>query len=291
LDDDIWAWIPGSKEDEYWTDERRLAVELNIQAADLVTTPTHALAAVLSELNPRVAVLPNTIPERLLQLQPEHRERFILGWHGSAHHVRDLQQIYNPVLRFMLHHPDVEFHVWGAQGTLDFPDALADRIVTYPWVQSVWGHYYRLSMDIGLAPLDPTDTFNFTKSDIRLREYAALGIPFVASRSDAYTSTANAVRGFLASTEQEWEDALTLLYKDASLREWMAEQGRLRARLWTTEANGIEWERAYERAGHTRTYRNSSTERATEPRPVRSTILSANGDGSRAIQNIRASVL
>jgi glycosyltransferase involved in cell wall biosynthesis len=290
LDDDIWAWIPGSKEDEYWTDERRLAVELNIQAADLVTTPTHALAEVLSQLNPRIAVLPNTIPERLLQLQPEHRERFIIGWQGAAQHVRDLQLIYNPILRFMLRYSDVEFHAWGVQGTLDFPDALASRIITHPWVGSVWAHYYRLNMDIGLAPLDPNDTFNFTKSDIRLREYAALGIPFIASDSDAYTTTANAVRGMLASSEEEWEEALTKLYENPDLRAWMAEQGRLRARLWTTEANGIEWERAYDRASHARIYRNSTTER-TSSRPISSTIISANGDGTRAIQNIRTGIL
>jgi glycosyltransferase involved in cell wall biosynthesis len=290
LDDDIWGWHPGSKEDRYWTDERRLRVELNIQAADLVTTPTYGMASLLADLNPRVAVLPNTIPERLLQLQPEHRERFVIGWQGAEQHVRDLQIILTPVLRFMLRHPDVEFHVWGPPGIEeDFLPGLAKRITVFPWTSSVWEHYYRLNMDIGLAPLDSKETFNLTKSDIRLREYAALGIPFIASDSDAYTTTAYAARGIVVgNTGEEWEEALETLYEQAELREWMAEQGRLRARLWTTEANGIEWERAYVRAGNTRIHRTPAAESSPESSPVTSRILAYNGDGDRSIADIKS---
>lgn len=248
LDDDIWGWHPGSKEDNYWNDDRRFQAELNIQAADLVTTPTSALAHVLVDLNPHITILPNTVPEKLLQLIPPHHDRFIIGWQGAEQHVKDLQLIYTPVLRFMLRHLDVEFHLWGPQRTLDFPDALASRIIVHPWTNSVWEHYLRLSMDVGLAPIDVGDRFNETKSDIKLREYAALGIPFIASKSPAYNSTAASVRGILASNETEWEVALEELYRNVNLRLWMREQGRQRARLWTTESNGREWERAYERA-------------------------------------------
>ena len=284
LDDDIWAWRPGSQEDNYWNDQRRLEAELNIQCADLVTTPTHNLAEVLAELNPRVAVLPNTIPAKLLTLFPERRQKFVIGWQGAQQHVRDLQLIYDPVLRFMLRHPDTEFHVWGPQGIEeDFP--LAGRIVAHPWINSVWGHYFRLSMDVGLAPIDPTDRFNETKSDIKIREYAALGIPYIASSSNAYSSTAYSTRGLVAASADEWEDALELLYRDANMRSWISEQGRARARLWTTEENGIEWERAYERAKHARNLRSS-----TELPALESPIPSRNGD-SRAVQDIRTSRL
>ena len=257
LDDDIWAWREGTKEYKYWDDNRRLEAELNIQCADLVTAPTHNLAELLSDLNPRLAVLPNTIPRKLLQLNPNHRNRFIIGWQGAQQHTADLRLIYDPVLRFMLRHSDVELHLWGPEKLEQYLPAFDERIICYPWIQSVWGHYMRLSMDIGLAPIDPTDRFNETKSDIKIREYAALGIPFIASKSDAYTQTTLAARGFLAETEQDWEDGLEELYKNRNLRYQMSEQGRLRARLWTTEENGIEWERAYERAKHTRKLRES----------------------------------
>ena len=292
LDDDIWAWKPGSKEDLYWTDERRLRVELNIQAADLVTTPTASLARLLAELNPRVAVLPNTIPEQLLRLSTPNSERFVIGWQGAEQHVNDLQIILTPVLRFMLRHPDVEFHVWGPQALEEgFLPGLAERITVYPWVSSVWQHYYRLNMNIGLAPLDPMDTFNVTKSDIRLREYAALGIPFIASDSDAYTTTANAARGMVVQSPEQWEEALEELYGDRDRREWMIEQGRQRARLWTTESNGIEWERAYERARNARDHRTEDGNPAGSATFTADKSASYSGNGDRAIHNVRTPIL
>jgi glycosyltransferase involved in cell wall biosynthesis len=286
LDDDIWAWNPGSEEDRYWTNERRLNVELNIQCADLVTTPTTAMADVLSALNPRVAVLPNTIPKQLLQWLPPKRDRFVIGWQGAQQHVKDLELIYNPILRFMLRYPDVEFHLWGPGKIMDFPDALAERIFCYAWTNRVWDHYTRLSMDVGLAPLDKRDRFNETKSDIKLREYAALGIPYIASRCEAYTSTATSTRGLVANGESEWEAALVELYRNASLRQWIAEQGRVRARLWTTEENGKEWEQAYERARHARRLRESAAGNGSAaPRESRATFT----DSGRPIVNVRTS--
>lgn len=285
LDDDIWGWNPATKEYDYWNDDRRLQAELNIQAADLVTTPTAAMADVLVDLNPHIAVLPNTIPAKLLRLIPPHNDRFIVGWQGAQQHIADLQLIYNPVLRFMLRYPDVEFHLWGPQRfDLDIPGRLQDRIICYPWTRSIYEHYLRLNMDVGLAPIDVGDRFNETKSDVKLREYAALGIPFIASRSRAYTRTTEAARGMVADNEEEWEGALVELYRNTSLRRWMQEQGRLRARLWTTEDNALEWERAYERARHTRNLRDRAIASSIiEP----SRTYSVNGD--RDAQTIETS--
>jgi glycosyltransferase involved in cell wall biosynthesis len=282
LDDDIWAWNPATKEHAYWTDERRESAELNIQCADLVTTPTHALAEVLVELNPRVAVLPNTIPEKLLRLLPQRRQKFVIGWQGAGQHISDLNLIYNAVLRFLLRHPDTEFHLWGPEKfELDMPGSLAERIVCYPWTQRVWDHYTRLNMDVGLAPIDTGDRFNDTKSDIKLREYAALGIPFIASRSKAYTATALATRGLLAEDEQQWEEALEELYRNSNLRAWLSEQGRLRARLWTTEDNGKEWEQAYVRANAAKRLRNSA------PASTSAILESITANGDRSISTVR----
>lgn len=292
LDDDIWGWPPGSKEDEYWTDSRREMAERNIQCADLVTCPTSAMADVLSELNPRVAVLPNTIPERLLQLLPQQQDSFIIGWQGAQQHIKDLEIVYNPILRFMLRHTDVELHLWGPANFEQYLPGIADRIFCYAWTPRVWDHYTRLNMTIGLAPIDPTERFNETKSDIKLREYAALGIPFIASKSKAYTNTALSVRGMVAESEREWEEGLEELYKNANLRLWMAEQGRLRARLWTTEENAREWEMAYVRAGHARRLReaaagNGSAAYESTPNKYSSATL-ADGE-TRAVVNVPSS--
>jgi glycosyltransferase involved in cell wall biosynthesis len=277
MDDDIWAWNPAYEASHYWNDERRYNAELNIQHADLVTTPTTALADILCQLNPRVAVIPNTIPATLLNMRQDNRGRFVVGWQGGDQHATDLQQIYPPVFQFLLRYRDVAFHVWGgAQTYNDLPAGIVERIVHHPWQQSVWQYYFSLSMDVGLAPLDMAETFNLTKSDIRLREYAGLGIPFIASMGPTYGQTALASGGLLAADMNDWREYLTLLYNDRKLREQLSIAGRKAARRWTTEANASALEARYVRASHAartsgarifRPARRDGTERITEISP------------------------
>jgi len=145
----------------------------------------------------------------------------------------------------MLRHSDVELHLWGPGNFADLPRGLAERVKCFPWIESTWQHYYRLNMDVGLAPLDHFDLFNYTKSDIRLREYSALGIPFIASNVPAYRETAIEAGGYLASDENDWEECLENLYCYSSLRADLSSKGRAIATRWTTESNAHRWESAY----------------------------------------------
>jgi glycosyltransferase involved in cell wall biosynthesis len=257
LDDDIWAWHPSTESYHLWNDERRLQAELNIQTADLVTTPSEELAKILKQLNKNVVVLPNTIPYRLTTLPSYHvSPRFIIGWQGADQHIPDLDIIYNPVLKFMMKHTDVEFHLWGPRSFIELPKGITERVVCHPWQSSVWAYYYSLGMDVGLAPLKPELHFNVTKSDVRVREYGALGIPCIASDGPAYAkSVISGYNGFIARHEGDWTEALETLYQYAGERARMGARARHRAeKHWTTEGNAALRERAYEdgrrRAGY-----------------------------------------
>jgi len=250
LDDDLWAWHPSTAAYRTWTDERLARAERNIVAADLVTTTNERLAAILSQLNPNVAMLPNTIPERLLHLRNRsYSKAFVVGWQGAVQHISDLQLIYAPLFRFMLRHRNVELHLWGPENFQELPRGLAERVRCFGWQESVWGYYYSLDMHVGLAPLDMLDPFNQTKSDIRVREYAALGIPVLASNGVTYSdSIRNGENGFLIRREQEWEETLEFLYSRPDTRQKISDAARRKAREWTTEANARKWEETYERA-------------------------------------------
>ena len=74
------------------------------------------------------------------------------------------------------------------------------------------GYQTRISQfDIGVAPLRYTK-FNTCKSDLRLLEYGAWGVPYVASDITPYRrfyEQSNGYGGFLASTPAEWTSRLT----------------------------------------------------------------------------------
>ena len=77
---------------------------------------------------------------------------------------------------------------------------------------------------VGLVPLAP-GAFNEAKSYLKGLEYAAAGIPFIATPTEEYKALAAAGVGRLASTPDEWRDHATALL-DPSTRIAEAEQNR-----------------------------------------------------------------
>ena len=81
-------------------------------------------------------------------------------------------------------------------------------------------------MDIGIMPL--TDTpWAQGKCGYKLIQYMACGVPVIASPVGVNREiVSDGVNGYLASTEQEWRDALTRLLGDPDLRCAMGAAGR-----------------------------------------------------------------
>lgn len=82
------------------------------------------------------------------------------------------------------------------------------------------------NMDIGIMPLHD-DPWARGKCGYKLIQYMACGLPVIASPVGVNCDIVeHGVNGFLASTEQEWRDAIKQLLSDASLRQRMGKAGR-----------------------------------------------------------------
>lgn len=80
--------------------------------------------------------------------------------------------------------------------------------------------------DVGLMPL-VDEPFERGKCGYKLIQYMACGLPVIASPVGVNTQIVDhGVNGFLASSLQEWEDALTTLLTDSGMRERMGRAGR-----------------------------------------------------------------
>jgi glycosyltransferase involved in cell wall biosynthesis len=81
-------------------------------------------------------------------------------------------------------------------------------------------------LDVGIMPLQD-GPFERGKCGYKLIQYMACGLPVVASPVGVNeTIVEHGVNGFLATTLQEWEQALRMLAKDPALRRRMGEAGR-----------------------------------------------------------------
>ena len=82
------------------------------------------------------------------------------------------------------------------------------------------------NFDVGIMPL-PDNTWERGKCGFKLIQYMACGKPVVASPVGVNREiVVEGVNGFLASTQQEWVEALLRLKADPKLRRAMGEKGR-----------------------------------------------------------------
>jgi glycosyltransferase involved in cell wall biosynthesis len=226
----------------------RDAVSHCAEIADLVTVTTEPLAEVMREHNPEVRVLPNYIPEEMLSI---HRTRWAktgknrkvtLGWAGGASHTWDVALIAESVRNFLESHADVELHLIGC----DFRKTFCRKQTRFTeWDYDHHKYYRNIDFDIGLAPLRGT-VFDASKSYLKALEYAALGIPVIASDVEAYRGfVIDGVTGFLCRTQKQWRKALRDLVHDDGLRESMGEKAREHARDFTYEGHWQRWAEVY----------------------------------------------
>jgi glycosyltransferase involved in cell wall biosynthesis len=249
-DDDVFTVTP-----ENWAAYRLFnspdiqdAVTHGAQIADLVTVTTEHLGEVIRKTTgcENVAVLPNCIPEFVLGMPREPTPRPRVGWQGGASHGVDVGLVVQPVRRFLKRFPGWDLRLAGTDYR---PTFKAGKQATFgkwkPVYQDPPAYYATLDFDIGLAPLAVTE-FNLSKSNVKVLEYAARGIPAVATDCEIYRSfIRHGENGFLVSEEHEWLKYLSVLANDDGLRAKMGEQARQDVRAWTIEKNWPRWEKAY----------------------------------------------
>lgn len=221
------------------------SIRHSIEVADLVTVSTPPLAERMRKINPNVVVLQNRIDEHMLELVRPRRDKLTIGWAGGESHYDDIKECAYGLRKTLARYADtVEGHFVGA----DFR-----RLVGSPgqpfrfsnWCSKTTDYYKLIDFDIGLAPLRPT-RFAETKSHIKALEYAALGIPVIASDAAPYRDfVIDGVTGWLVRREHEWALRLRELIHDAAMREEMGAKAKELARQWTIQQGWQEWESAY----------------------------------------------
>lgn len=241
LDDDLWNIHPtNTRASRVFTPALLANLEANIAAADVVTVTTDVLAERVSQWNRNVVVVPNRVPGWLLQHERPRRDEFTIGWAGSPSHEIDWEDAGPQVGRFLKRNPHVQVHVMGCS----FRSILSwdrTRVRLDRWLDSLPDYYRALDFDVALAPLT-AHVFNRSKSDLRLLEMAALGIPVIASDFGPYSDpTLHGERGFLVKADHEWSTHLRTLAGDAELRTRMARNGREWAAERTVEGNLGDW--------------------------------------------------
>jgi glycosyltransferase involved in cell wall biosynthesis len=245
LDDDLWnvhrSNAAGASFVEKDSEVLRIA-EASIAIADAVTVSTPRLAEVVRQFHDHVYVVPNFIDASLLSYERMVPDRPTFGWTLSASHLMDVEHFGRAFSHYLRRHPDADLHLIGQ----DFrPWIKAENTRWTMWNAELTDYWRSIDFHVGIAPLMP-HAFNKARSDVKALEYAALGIPVVASNYGPYPESINhGETGFIVKHDHEWAKYLNTLLYDDETRATMSTNAKEWASERTIQGNTWRWEQVF----------------------------------------------
>lgn len=234
-------------------------VKTAAELADSVSISTPQLAKYAR--HGRYSVLRNCVPDSIFATNPPKSDQIWprIGWSGTVQtHPTDLQETKGRVGE-VLKANGLPFNVVGdgefvARNLGLYPET---EIYATGWVPlDMYYQYVYSFVDIGIVPLE-LSPFNQAKSYLKGLEYAALGIPFVASPTREYELLALSGVGKVANSPGEWKKHLQRMIDRPAETERIAKESRDRIEAeHTYSVNAPQWIEAWEKAIHYRKTHN-----------------------------------
>ncbi len=172
-----------------------------------VTVPSKRLADDW-QAQANVQYLPNYIELRNYELAcPESHAGVIIGWGGSAAHAESFEGsgAFAALQKVCAARPEVKVLICGARAVFEALPVPQAQKLFQPWRPFTEWPQLLSSFDIGLAPL--YGEYDQRRSWVKVLEYMAMKIPWVASESPAYQD----LRGYgwmVTNTPGSWERVL-----------------------------------------------------------------------------------
>ena len=192
---------------------------------DAISVSTSNLKKSLSFYNPNIFILPNYLSDSFWNFREPRKDSnsscVNIIFMGTRTHKPDLNIVVDPLLAIMKRYGHrVKVTFWGIE-----PPEQIEYLDGCHFMPSITFNYRafasnstKIDADIAIAPLSD-NFFNHCKSPIKYFEYTAMGLPGIFSNLEPYANVIeDSVNGFLAKSESEWEEKLTLLIEDEVLR-------------------------------------------------------------------------
>jgi glycosyltransferase involved in cell wall biosynthesis len=194
-----------------------------IALADLVFAGNGYLASHALQFNKNVAVIPSTIDLNYYRIVPAKKMgTVVIGWSGSLTTIEHFKSIV-PVLKKLKNKygSNVAFTVFGCPEYTNLELGIAGiKWTPQNEVQQI------AQFDIGIMPL-PDNEWTRGKCGMKGLQYMALEVVAVMSAvGENINIIQDGENGFLAASETEWMDKLSLLIESKSLRENLGKAGR-----------------------------------------------------------------
>lgn len=224
FDDSIWLLDTSPENKKFEFLKKPDKTKINIAHAHRVIAGNSFLASYAKQFNKNTIVIPTTIDSDFHIPKPKLRgkEKIVIGWSGSISTIKHFEMAIPALKHIQNKYPNkIEIHVIG-QSSYSHPEINV--------ISKNWGAKTEVDdlncFDIGIMSL-PNDEWVKGKCGLKGLSYMACGVATIMSdvgvNSDIIEHGKN---GFLAQTEQQWIDYLSLLIENSDLRHKIGQAGR-----------------------------------------------------------------
>ncbi len=208
--------------------------------ADIVTTPSFTLSSLYRDLGmPNVRVIENCIADEFIRLRRGPRRAtgsVLVGWTAGYEHRIDAERLGIHAMFERLLSTYSQLRVATIGVGLGLRERYThDKLLSLHDVGAT-----AASFDIGIAPIADL-RMNQARSNLKVKEYAALGVPWLASPIGPYAGLGEKQGGRLVADDR-WFDALSELIEDDRGRAKLAKRAAKWGAKQTIGRNVGQWE-------------------------------------------------
>jgi glycosyltransferase involved in cell wall biosynthesis len=209
-----------------------------MRTADIVTTPSSGLAEVYREATGAdVRVVENYVRFVDARQAPRAPREVVVGWVAHVEHQTDIERLRlrEPMQRLLDRNPHLHVVSIGCGLGLTGDRYHHIRRLAFEDLREQISRF-----DLGIAPIADTP-FNRGRSNVKVKEYAAMGVPWLASPIGPYASLGQDEGGVLVADDR-WCEEIERLARDHRARRKLGKRAAKWASAQTVEANAHRWE-------------------------------------------------
>lgn len=193
-----------------------------LKLSKAVTAGNEYLAEFARKYSDNVYVIPTPIDTnvyiRKYQLPTTNHQPVVVGWSGSQSTLQYLNLLKSVFRVLLKKYPDLKIKILSSFAGTNFE--FIENSIYQEWTPT--NEITEISsFDIGIMPL-PDSEWSKGKCGFKIIQYMALCVTPVASAIGMNKEIIqDGINGFLANTEQEWIEKLSILIEDKNLRKKM----------------------------------------------------------------------
>ena len=224
FDDSIWLMDTSAANKKWeWMKSTKKTAEI-ISVSSLVFAGNQYLFEYAKKFNNNVKIIPTTIDTTVFKRKQEYKnvDKICIGWSGSITTIKHFEEASVILKKIKQKYGDtVYFKVMG-DNTYKNKEL---NIKGITWSSDTEAEVIS-SCDIGILPL-PDDQWVKGKCGLKGLSYMALEVPTIMSAIGVNTEIIkDGENGFLANTEEEWINKISMLVESFELRKKLGFNGR-----------------------------------------------------------------